>query len=199
MDKVNALVNGSGKVVIVPGIAMPFYPMRPAVGRVLRNKRNVEEFYAQVLRKHEWVVQPKLEGDRATIGVLDGKVYIQNRHGSWFKHSVKNLADFKKLPNKTVLDGEVFKGDFYPFECLAVDGKSVALATIMEREVLAYQLCKLIGHKWKFDKPSKGWIANLDMNAPEFGGVVMKRSGSPYIMAGSPNQASLDWLKRCWA
>jgi ATP-dependent DNA ligase len=187
------------KIVITRGLAMPFFPMRPAVGRVLRNKRNVQEFYDQVLRKREWVVQPKLEGDRATIGVLDGKVYIQNRHGSWYKQRVRNIEDFKNLPNKTVLDGEVFKGNFYAFECLAVDGKSVAMSTVMEREVLAFQLTKLLGHTWKFDRPSKGWIANLGDNAPEYGGVVLKRAGSPYIVMGSPDQASLDWFKRCWA
>jgi hypothetical protein len=186
------------KIVIARGIAMPFYPMRPAQGRVLRNQGNVDEFHHQVLRTHDWVVQPKLEGDRACIGVLDGKVYIQNRHGEWFKHKVTNLADFKKLPNNTVLDGEVFQGNFYPFECLASSGKSFLMATAAEREVLAFQLSKFLGHEWKFGKPSKSWVAKLDKNMPVYGGVVLKRSASPYIMLGSPSQASLDWLKRCW-
>jgi ATP-dependent DNA ligase len=186
------------KIVIARGIAMPFFPMRPATGRVLRNQGNVEEFYQQVLRKHDWVVQPKLEGDRACIGVLDGTVYIQNRHGGWYGHKVKNLQDFKKLPNRTVLDGEVFGGNFYAFECLASAGKSFLFATAEEREVLAYQLTKFLGHEWKFQKPSKGWVAKLREHAPEYGGVVLKRAASPYIMLGSANQASLDWLKRCW-
>lgn len=186
------------KITIVNGIAMPFYPMRPAVGRVLRNKGNVEEFYSQVLRRQDWVVQPKLDGDRATIGVRDGNVYVQNRHGGWYRHNVKNLTDFTYLPDKTVLDGEVFEGNFYPFECLAVDGKSVLRATAAEREVLAFSLSKLVGHAWKFNRPSKQWIANLDRNKPVYGGVVLKRLGSPYIIMGSATQFSLDWLKRCW-
>lgn len=186
------------KIVVTSGIVMPFYPMRPAVGKVLRNKRNVKEFDEQVLQKFDWVVQPKLDGDRATLAVVDGNVYIQNRHGSWFKHRVRNLPDFKNLPNRTVLDGEVFKGNFYAFECLALEGKSVALCTVMEREVLAFQLTKLLGHTWKFHKPSRAWIANLSKNAPDYDGVVLKRSASPYIMMGSPAACSLDWFKYRW-
>lgn len=186
------------KIVIARGIAMPFYPMRPAQGRVLRNQGNVDEFYSQVLRKHDWIVQPKLEGDRACVGVLNGKVYIQNRYAEWFKHKVKNIDDFKKLPNNTVLDGEVFKGNFYPFECLASSGKTFLMATATEREILAFQLMKFLGHEWKFEKPSKAWVAKLTEQMPIYGGVVLKRQASPYIMLGSPAQASLDWLKRCW-
>lgn len=186
------------KIVIARGIAMPFYPMRPAQGRVLRNQGTVDSFYHQVLRTHHWVVQPKLEGDRACVGVLDGKVYIQNRHGGWYKHKVTNLEDFKKLPNRTVLDGEVFKGNFYPFECLAMAGKSYLLATATEREILGFQMSKYLGHEWKFEKPSKAWVAKLHDQLPVYGGVVLKRAASPYIMLGSSSQASLDWLKRCW-
>jgi ATP-dependent DNA ligase len=186
------------KIVIVPGIAMPFFPMRPAIGRVLRNKGNVQEFDRQVLQTDDWVVQPKLEGDRASIGVVDGKVYIQNRHGGWLKHKVENLELFSKLPDRTVLDGEVYKKNFYPFDCLAVDGRSKVTSTVMEREVLAFQMCKYVGVPWKFERPSEAWISKLREHTPVYGGVVLKRSMSPYIILGSDSTFSLDWLKRCW-
>ncbi|MGE0406976.1 MAG: hypothetical protein AB7O65_11805, partial [Candidatus Korobacteraceae bacterium] len=97
-----------------------------------------------------------------------------------------------------VLDGEVFKGNFYPFDCLASDGHNFMMATVAEREVLALKLVQFLGHEWKFTRPNKRWVANLRGNMPEFGGVVLKRMQSPYIIAGSPDKASLDWVKRCW-
>lgn len=186
------------KIIVVPGIAMPFFPMRPQFGAPFSNKRVIKQFNDEVLNTYDWFVQPKLDGDRASIGVVDGKVYIQNRHGSWYKHRVNNLPDFKHLPNRTVLDGEVFKGNFYPFECLAVDGMSVVLHTPNEREVLAQAMVKLIGHTWKFPRPTLKWIERLSANAPEYDGVVMKRWGSPYIIAGSASTGNLDWKKRHW-
>lgn len=186
------------KIVIARGIAMPFFPMRPATGRVLRNKGNVEEFYSQVLRRNDWIVHPKLSGDRACIGILDGTVHIQNRHGGWYGHPVKNLEDFKKLPDRTVLDGEVFKGNFYPFDCLAVGGQSFLLEGVERREKRAFDIVQQLGHEWKFSRPTKAWVANLHANEPEYDGVVLKRAESQYIMLGSPSQASLDWLKRVW-
>lgn len=192
------ITNPAGKIVIAHGIAMPFFPIRPYPGHLLRNQGSVEEFYWQELRKHDWVIQPKLDGDRACVGVLHGKVYIQNRHGSWYKHRVNNLEDFKKLPSGTVLDGEVFKGNFYPFDCLASAGKSYLMMTAGEREVMAYQAVKYIGHEWQFTRPNKAWVAKLHEHSPIYGGVVLKRMESPYIISGDPSKVSLDWMKRCW-
>lgn len=185
------------KVQIIRGIAMPFYPMRPAQGRVLRNRASVDQLLKD-MSSGTWVVQPKMHGDRACVGVLNGKVYIQNRHGGWFRHSVKNLDVFKKLPDRTVLDGEVFERNFYPFEALAVAGKSMTMCTCMEREVMAMKLCQYLEIPWKFDKPSVKWLLKLKQNEPMFDGVVLKKAASPYIILGSADQVSLDWLKRRW-
>lgn len=185
------------KVQIIRGIAMPFYPMRPAQGRVLRNSASVNQLL-QDMKSGTWVVQPKMHGDRACLGVLNGKVYIQNRHGSWLRHKVKNADVFKKLPNATVLDGEVFEGKFYPFETLAVAGKNMTMATCMEREVLAMKLCQFLEIEWRFAKPSEKWLLNLRKNEPMFDGVVLKKAASPYIILGSADQVSLDWMKRRW-
>lgn len=186
------------KIVIARGIAMPFLPIRPFPGPVLRNQGNVEDFYRQELRRHDWVIQPKLEGDRACVGVLNKNVYIQNRHGAWYKKRVNNLEDFRRLPSSTVLDGEVFKGNFYPFDCLALAGKSYLLCTAAEREVLAFQVSKILKHDWKFERPNKRWVAALRGNMPLYGGVVLKRMGSPYIIPGDPSKLSLDWMKQTW-
>jgi hypothetical protein len=186
------------KIVIARGIAMPFFPMRPAHGSVLRNQGSVSTFIKNELSKHDWVIQPKLEGDRACVGVLNKNVYIQNRHGGWYTKRVKNLEDFKKLPSGTVLDGEVFKGNFYPFDCLALDGKTKMLCTASEREVLAFHVSKLLNHDWMFERPSERWVAALRGNMPVYGGVVLKRMGSVYVIAGSPGGFNLDWMKQVW-
>jgi hypothetical protein len=192
------VIDAIDRVVIARGIAMPFLPIRPVSSSELRNQGNVEEFYWKQLRKEDWVIQPKLEGDRACVGVLNGKVYIQNRHGSWYKPTVNNLEDFKKLPSGTVLDGEVFNGNFYPFDCLASAGKSYLMMTAGEREVMAYQAAKFLGHPWLFERPNKSWVAKLRGQMPFYGGMVLKRIGSPYIIPGSPDKLSLDWFKHCW-
>lgn len=177
---------------------MPFFPPRPLRGQVLRNRANVDQFEREVLNTHDWIVQPKLEGDRACLAVVDKKVYIQNRHGSWYKHPVKNQDDFKKLPNYTLLDGEVFNGNFYPFECVVSAGKSLVNHTPDEREIQAYQASKFLGHEWKFDRPSRKWVEKLRDNMPAYGGVVLKRAMTPYILLGGPNQVSAEWMKKCW-
>lgn len=188
------------KIQIVRGIAMPFFPMRPATGRVIRNRTSVQELLKEVnQQKYDWIMQPKMSGDRACIAYLDGEVHVQNRHGTWYRHKVSNKDAFKKLPNKTVLDGEVFKGKFYPFECIAIDGKSMTDCTASEREVLAFQLCKFLGVDWKFERPARAWLLKLNTNQPEYDGIVLKRAHSPYILGGSANTVSLDWMKRTWA
>lgn len=188
------------KIQIVRGIAMPFFPMRPATGRVIRNRTSVQELLHEVNQeKYDWIMQPKMAGDRACLATLGDQVLVQNRHGSWYKKKVTNREQFKKLPNKTVLDGEVFKGNFYPFECLAIDGKLMTDCTASEREVLAFQLCKFLGVDWRFERPAKAWLLQLSANAPGYDGIVLKRAHSHYILGGNANQVSLDWMKRCWA
>jgi hypothetical protein len=73
------------------------------------------------------------------------------------------------------------------------------LNTVGEREVLAFQVSKILKHDWMFERPSKklGGSA-LRGNMPLWGGVVLKRVGSPYIIAGDPSKLSLDWMKQCW-
>ena len=186
------------KVQIIRGIAMPFYPLRPVDGYVLRNKSSIERLQ-KVIDSGLWIAQPKMHGDRACLGLLDGKVYIQNRHGSWFKHKVKNADVFKKLPDKTVLDGEVFKGNFYPFEVLAIAGKNLTFQTCFEREVLALKTSEFLEIEWRFGKPSARWLSNLKKNMPDFDGVVLKRAAMQYVIPGAASGLCCDWIKHRWA
>src|SRR5712671_2028937 len=96
---------------------LPFYPMRPRRGPDIdagRIKKILEEIDGK-----KFVVQPKLNGDRVLLAVRKDEVQAANRHGSWYTKRVRNAGDFVKLGIGTVLDGEVFGGEFFPFEALA--------------------------------------------------------------------------------
>jgi ATP-dependent DNA ligase len=186
------------KIVIARGIAMPFFPMRPMKQRPLRIGADTEEFIEKSLLTDDWLVQPKLEGDRVVLAFVDKQILVQNRHGSWYKHPINNLKAFKKLPDRTVFDGEVFKGNFYPFDCLAADGKSFIFSTAAEREVLALKLCQYVGVEWKFEKPSKKWLRGNSKHLPEYAGVVLKKRNSQYVILGTADQFNAEWVKRTW-
>jgi ATP-dependent DNA ligase len=186
------------KVDICTGLELPFYPMRPIKGRVLQRAENIKQLYYQTVEEHHWVMQPKLNGDRACLAVVDGKVYVQNRHGGCYRMKVANAPDFLKLPNRTCFDGEVFKRNFYPFELLACNAMSFLRAEAQERVRLAKDMTRFIGHPWLFETPSLPWLLRRAANLPTFEGVVLKATSSRYIMLGSDTQFSQDWMKRRW-
>lgn len=185
-------------VKIARGLTMPFFPMRPVRGRRLANKGSVGQLYSEVMEDRLWIVQPKLNGDRACLAVVDEVVFLQNRHGEWYTKPVKNKRAFLKLPSGTCFDGEVYDQNYYPFECLAYHGKSLCRSTAGEREVVAFQLARLIEQPWLFNHPSKRWLQRLGENAPQWEGVVLKRTMSPYLTPGSHTQVSHNWVKRTW-
>lgn len=69
-----------------------------------------------------WVMQPKLDGDRVVIEVIDGVVSVLNRSG---QPKVKNVgeqhvAPFRALPaGRWVIDGEVVGRKFHAFDMAA--------------------------------------------------------------------------------
>jgi ATP-dependent DNA ligase len=177
---------------------MPFFPMRPLRGGVIRNSASAEQVFRESEQSHIWVIQPKLSGDRACVAVLKAKVYIQNRHGGWYGHPVRNLADFRKLPDGTVLDGEVYKGSFSIFDVLAINAKSIMMDTAAERTILAMHLTKFLKHVWRFAPPTREWLKKMDQNVG-YDGVVLKRAASPYKISPSANACDTLWMKRTWA
>lgn len=172
--------------------------MRPFKGGTIRNSANVEQIYRESQQEHIWVCQPKLNGDRACLAVFEKKVLIQNRHGGWYGHPVKNLSDFLKLPNGTVLDGEVYKSEFSIFDVLAVNGKSIMNDTAAERSILAMHLTKFLKHVWRFPTPTRDWLKRMDANIG-YEGVVLKQAGSRYKIAASAHAEDTLWMKRTWA
>lgn len=182
---------------VTKGWTVPFFPMRPANGPRITRKR-VKEILEKMETKR-WVYQPKLNGDRALLAIHDGKVSVCNRHYGWYHYHVANAGNFlAKLGSGTVFDGEVFKGSFYPFECLALEHRSYKINTVEEREIMAMQMCRLCGVEWMYFKPTKKWLLRLSDNLPQYEGLVRKRSDMPYILLPNSSSTSIGWLKHRW-
>jgi hypothetical protein len=177
---------------------MPFFPMRPATGRAIRGFSAVDALWDEVSTEKHWIPQPKLNGDRACLAVIERRVFIQNRKGGWYRFRARNAKDFLKLPDGMCFDGEVFKGNFYPFELLAIEHRSLLLTTTHERIVLAKEFVDKLGHPWMYPHPTKNWLMRRNANLPDYEGVVLKTASAPYIVLGSTTQSSLLWLKRTW-
>jgi ATP-dependent DNA ligase len=186
------------KVEICTGLNMPFFPMRPIKGQVLQRSFGIKQLYEEAVDDQMWVMQPKLNGDRVLLAVIDRTVFTQNRYGQFYRQKIGNARDFLKLPNHTCFDGEVFKGNFYPFEMLVCGGKNLLRTAVHERVQWARDMTKFIGHPWLFETPSLAWLMRRGANAPNYEGVVLKRTGSGYTLLGSPTQFTFDWLKRLW-
>jgi len=192
------------RIKVASGIAMPFFPMRPAQGRSLKSPVYRRKLWADMQAdpsELRTIVQPKLNGDRACLLVKDDSVLVQNRHGGWYRKKVSNKDSFlhKQMPNITLFDGEVVGGIFHPAELLVLNGKSLLNTTTSERVALAFQMTRLIGQTWRFARPGKDWIMSGPDNLPEADGVVLKQANGQYVLAGSADQSNLMWIKRCWS
>jgi len=173
------------------------FPMRPTEGRMLRARNQVTQLLREVA-KFSWVMQPKLVGDRACLAVVNRRVYVQTRHGGWYKHPITNRHDFVSLEDHTALDGVIFEKHFYPFEALAVEGHSFLESTTLERVAAARNLSNVLGHEWMFETPNEEWLMDLSANSPKWAGVVLKRADAPYVIQADSRTASLTWIKKRW-
>jgi ATP-dependent DNA ligase len=181
---------------VATGIEMPFFPMRPRAGAPI--KPGQARTLLEEIQGGRWIAQRKANGHRACLAVVDGKVWIQNRHGAWFKLPVRNTHDFLKLPNRTCFDGEVIDREFCPFDCLALRGRTMIFDPADERATVAFQLVKFLGHEWRFADPTPQFIRAGRRNLPDWEGLVLKETLSSYVMLARPTQQSQTWVKRRW-
>ena len=185
------------EVQVMKGWTLPFFPMRPANGPRLTRKLALE--ILERMDDHRYVYQPKLNGDRAMLAITGGRVLVCNRHYGWYQYQVANAGAFQaKLRDGTLFDGEVYKSNFYPFDCLAVEGRSFKANTTDQREVETIQMCRLCGVEWMYRKPTKKWLIAGRANLPQFEGVVRKRADLPYILLPNASGTSSGWLKHRW-
>src|SRR5574343_881754 len=186
----------TNRLQVIPGLSFPFFPMRPTPGPSLLTKEAVAQV-VDYIRRDQFVVQRKRNGDRVIMAKINGKVYWANRHGSFYNYDIANKALFNNLPDTTVLDGEVRDKTFSPFEGLVLGGKSYLLDGPDIREMVARKVCSDLNDNWAYEV-SEIWMLDFEKNWPVEEGVVIKRVGSRYLPLGSDNQNSPTWFKLKW-
>lgn len=192
-----------------PGLPRPlrlgFFPMRPALSWGLRQLSDLDRLLAGAAG---WLLQPKLNGDRVALTQWRGKLYAYSRHGAPYRQAIRNLDKYRALPEPAVLDGEVYRGRFIPFEALALGRDLLWRACVSERAAAAKAVAeKLDPGAWCFDPPTLAWLRQQFATQPPAGlkcqweGVVRKKLGCPYLPAASASQRELPawaWYKHKW-
>lgn len=201
---------------IVPGLALPFFPMRPAEGRTLSTPAKAVELMEEFLAKGDHL-SAKLNGDRSCVAVVarsalsaadiaffkplivgDAAVLVQNRHGGRYGHKIKNLHKYAQLKPESCLDGEVWQQQFYPFEALAWGGDSYLREGPHHRSETARMICRLIQVDWLFGPLTEAYLRlHLD-NLPIWEGFVRKVKGSAYVPCIAATSVSPTVTKHKW-
>jgi bifunctional non-homologous end joining protein LigD len=88
-----------------------------------------EEKVILYLKDNAYIAQPKIDGMRVIVEILDGVVKGYNRSGIEINIKPSLVDEFIKLRQNLVLDGELVKSTYYVFDILydVVDLRSVAL------------------------------------------------------------------------
>jgi ATP-dependent DNA ligase len=139
----------------------------------------------------DYIIQPKLNGDRVILRKVNGSIEVFNRHQGRYTFNVNAVLDWAALPECTVLDGEGYAGKFYPFE-------AVMDAPVEARIAEARRLCLLTGNAFIFDAPTDAWLLRCQDNLPQWEGIVAKQRGTRYEWLHKPNHTSWQWLKCKW-
>lgn len=160
-------------------------------------KRIIKQLLEQMDTKR-YLFQPKLNGDRGVLAVKTRQVHVFNQFGLPYTGRISNADSFLKLGDNSLFDGEIFHGDFCPFEALAVEGRSFMWNTAEERALIAFQMCRLIKTDWKYFRPTRAWFQDLRRNLPHYEGVVRKKASAPYVPLGAISQYSPGWLYSKW-
>lgn len=187
----------------IGAFTFPFFPMRPFTGARLFDEAAIDAALA-LQANGELILQKKLNGDRGVLGVLDSTVYLANRHGSFYKMTCDNTADFSDLPSGTLIDGEIYKKKFYPFEAIQIGDNKL----FMERDTqlridAAQRVCCDLGIDWLFDIPTKAWMLEQKAIADAGGdivweGVVGKAPRCKYLPMASETSESANWRRMKW-
>lgn len=99
---------------VLDAVAQLRLPARPITPSTLPTRPMLAEVVApaaleSVLNSDAWVSQPKLDGDRVVVEVVDGVVAVLNRAG---QPKVKNVGDGHLSPFRALSDGRwVFDGE----------------------------------------------------------------------------------------
>lgn len=167
-----------------------FFPMRPTATEELPTGKWLKKLVK------DYIIQPKLNGDRAVLWVKADGIYVQNRRGGEYSFGVFNRTDFEKLPVGTILDGEVWQRKFWPFECLAYGDLDLTERGPEIRCTMAEKISQMLGHEFIFQPVDAKWLQNAERGVWE--GFVAKRRGTPYRPAHRAQAHSWGWYKFKW-
>ncbi len=165
--------------------------------------------------RHDWVVEPKLDGWRGLI-YIDGGVCVRTRTGRVVTENVPQLAGLvDAVPDGTVLDGELVAGQgrsadvyklgpqlarrrgaqaitFAAFDVLHLAGEPTVTLTWSRRRHLL-ELLELDGSAWcavpVFTDPAE--VVLEVCRQLQLEGLVAKRTDSTY----QPGKRSRSWVK----
>jgi hypothetical protein len=145
-----------------------------------------------------YLVQRKLNVDRGVLEITPAGPMLWNRYGSEYCASEVDLSAWNALPS-CILDGEVYRGEFYPFECLTC-GEN---ATQTLRIGVAENICRNAGQPYIFGGITNDWLigeVTLDTNPRTrmWEGCVMKLASAKYVPLKKPDNESAAWTKLRW-
>jgi hypothetical protein len=188
----------SDQLSVAPKFALPFFPMRPRHSLPIRT---VEDLARILAGNKDYDFSLKLNGDRACLLVQDGVVSVQNRHGAFYKMTV-NRQPFIDLQGTWLLDGEIYKKEFLPFEVIMANNLS-APDCPLSRKIMAMELSNNLGIEWVYGRDNSDILSIAEKHIVRrdgsvIEGVVGKKLGSSYIPLGSESQESAAWKKYKW-
>lgn len=180
---------------------IPFYPTRPSTGSRLTSDNVL--VVVNDYRARGYIIQPKLNGDRGILVQAPGGVELWNREGTIYRAGEVNLGRWECLSPDTVLDGEIWQGEFYPFEAIVVSAGSLVHDRTAERIGWAIGQSARAGQDWLFETPTNEWLINeitldADPLTRQWEGVVAKIDGAHYRTMSHPEQEAGTWVRLKW-
>lgn len=178
-------------------------------------KPMLAQIHDQPFDDPDWLFEIKWDGYRAVAEVNKKGIRLYSRNGLSFLKLYPAVAEeLKKIKGDVILDGEIVvlnknnKPDFqklqqydqnpslqiqfYVFDCLAHNGKSLMNQPLIERKKIAEKvlpeskILKYSGHVMASGIDFFSGVVKMDLE-----GMIAKRSSSVYI----PGKRSRDWLK----
>ena len=171
------------------------YPMRPCAGVKLTPENVIA--VTQEAWKAGYILQRKLNGDRGILEVgRNGVITLWNRYGDEYILPC-NLQPFKKVLSGTVFDGEIYNGEFHPFEQL---GNGDTAETRINNCKFS---CAMYGIPYVFGGITADWLIGevtliTNPRTRMWEGVVAKAAKSKYMPLTTATQDSPLWTKLKW-
>jgi bifunctional non-homologous end joining protein LigD len=143
-----------------------------------------------LLKSDEWIMEEKLDGDRAIVEKRGNVVTVTSREGNPIKPSESIVALAMLCDFDFVADGELMPGgEFVCFDLLEKDGSNRKWEPQALRSLRVARLSfKTPAVQAKY-REKKGLLEEIRRNGGE--GVVFKRAESEYI----PGTRSSDWQR----